>query len=132
MRPTALVAGLALIIVPLQAKEADAIKVTRLSSLTTTSSGQPIVLPQKDAQIVVSIYEIAPGAVLPEHKHPYPRYGYVLAGILRVTNTEIDKTDTYHSGDFFAEGVGEVGPGLEPPLSRRQGPDPLLAAAPPA
>ena len=29
-----------------------------------------------------------PGATLPVHNHPYPRYGYVLAGILRMTNID--------------------------------------------
>ena len=36
----------------------------------------------------VSIHEIAPDATLHEHKHPFARYPYVLAGTLRVTNTE--------------------------------------------
>ena len=63
------------------------------------AAGQPIVLPQKDAQIVASIYDIAPGAALPEHKHPYPRYGYVLAGTLRVINTEPHQSDIYKRGD---------------------------------
>jgi quercetin dioxygenase-like cupin family protein len=62
-------------------------------------------LPQKDAQIVVSIYDVAPGAMLPVHKHPYPRYGYVLSGELRVTNMETRQNDTYKPGDFILESV---------------------------
>jgi hypothetical protein len=73
MKPVWLVAAfLALVIAPLQSQERKEVTVTKLLSTTVTSSGQPIVLPQKDAQIVVSIYDVAPGARLPVHKHPYP------------------------------------------------------------
>ena len=64
-------------------------------------------MPQKDAQIVVSIYDVMPGATLPVHKHPYPRYGYVLAGNLRVTNKDTGQSDTYKPGDFIVESVGQ-------------------------
>ena len=76
-------------------------------SAVTTSSGQPIVLPQKDAQVVVSTYEIAPGAVLPVHKHPFPRYAYVQAGHLRVTNNDTGKSEDFKPGDFIVEAVGQ-------------------------
>jgi quercetin dioxygenase-like cupin family protein len=90
-----------------QAQERKDVTVTELLSTTVTSSGQPIVLPQKDAQIVVSIYDVAPGARLPAHKHPFPRYGYVLSGELRVTNMETGQNDTYKPGDFILESVGQ-------------------------
>jgi quercetin dioxygenase-like cupin family protein len=76
-------------------------------STTVTSSGQPIVLRQKDAQVVVSTYEIPPGAALPEHKHPFPRYGYVLSGQLRVINDETGKTEDFKTSDFILEAVGQ-------------------------
>jgi hypothetical protein len=58
-----LVAGFfAPLISPLQAQKRKDITVTQLLSSTVTSSGQPIVLPQKGAQIVVSIYDMVPGA----------------------------------------------------------------------
>jgi len=76
-------------------------------SATTTSSGQPITLPQKDAQVLVSTYEIPPGAVLPVHKHPFPRYAYVQAGVIKVTNVDTGKTDTFKTGDFILEAVGQ-------------------------
>jgi len=91
----------------LQAQEQKDVTVTQLLSSTVTSSGQPIVLPQKDAQIVVSIYDVMPGATLPVHKHPYPRYGYVLSGNLRVTNMETGQSDSYKPGDFIVESVGQ-------------------------
>jgi len=78
-----------------------------VASATATSSGQPIVLPQTDAQVVVSTYEIAPGAVLPVHKHPFPRYAYVQAGRLRVTNTDTGQSEDFKPGDFIVEAVGQ-------------------------
>jgi hypothetical protein len=69
-----LVGLFASLISPLQAQERKDVTITPLSSSTVTSSGQPIVLPQKDAEVVVSIYDVVPGATLPVHKHPYPMY----------------------------------------------------------
>ena len=94
MKLVLLVAAFAAVLTPLQAQERKNISVAELLSTTVTSSGQPILLPQKDAQVVVSIYDVAPDATLPVHKHPYPRYGYVLSGELRVTNMETGQNDT--------------------------------------
>lgn len=105
--------GLMLLAAPLHA-ESQQVVVKPVLSTTVTSSGQPIVLPQKDAQVVVSTYEIAPGAVLPEHKHPFPRYGYVLAGSLRVINDDTGKTEDFKTGDFILEAVGQWHRGLNP------------------
>lgn len=92
---------------PLQAQERKEVTVTPLLSSSVTSSGQPIVLPQKDAQVDVSIYDIMPGATMPVHKHPYPMYAYVLSGNLRVTNMETGRSNTYKPGDFILESVGQ-------------------------
>lgn len=86
---------------------AKPVVVRPVASATATSSGQPIVLPQKDAQVVVSSYEIAPGAVLPVHKHPFPRYAYVQAGSLHVTNNDTGKSEDFKPGDFIVEAVGQ-------------------------
>ena len=82
------------------------VTIMQLLSTTTTSAGQKIVLPKKDAALVASIFEIPSGARLPEHEHPYPRYGYILSGSLRVTDTETGESKTYRSGDFVLEAVG--------------------------
>jgi quercetin dioxygenase-like cupin family protein len=92
---------------PLQAGERNDVTVTQVLSATTTSSGQPIVLPRTDAQIIVSIFEVVPGATLEVHNHPYPRYGYVLTGTLRVDNIDTGQADTYKTGDFILESVGQ-------------------------
>lgn len=81
--------------------------VSRIASATRTASGQPITLPQKNVQVLVSTYEIAPGAKLPVHKHPFPRYAYVQAGTLEVTNVETGESTTYRAGDFIVEMIGQ-------------------------
>ncbi|MBZ9817874.1 cupin domain-containing protein [Mesorhizobium sp. CA4] len=81
--------------------------VTPLASKTTTASGQPITLPQKNVEIQVSSYQIAPGATLPVHKHPFPRYAYVEQGTLKVTNVETGASNTYKTSDFIVEMIGQ-------------------------
>jgi quercetin dioxygenase-like cupin family protein len=81
--------------------------VTPVLTTSVTSSGQAIVLPAKDPTVIVSMYEIAKGATLPEHKHPYPRYAYVLDGEIRVTNTDTGKSETYKAGDFIIEAIDQ-------------------------
>ncbi|HMM63295.1 MAG TPA: cupin domain-containing protein [Mesorhizobium sp.] len=81
--------------------------VAPLASSTRTASGQPITLPQKNVQVLVSTYQIAPGATLPVHKHPFPRYAYVEAGTLQVTNADTGKSTTYKAGDFIVEMIGQ-------------------------
>ena len=85
---------------------AGKVVVQPLLSTNVTSSGQPIVLP-RDATVVFSMYEIPAGAKLPEHKHPYPRYGYMLSGELRVTNTVTGKSATYKSGQVIIEAIDQ-------------------------
>lgn len=77
-----------------------------LASVTTTASGQPIVLPQKNVQVLISTYEIPSGATLPVHQHPSARYAYVQGGTLQVTNVETGKSKTYQTGDFIVEMIG--------------------------
>jgi gentisate 1,2-dioxygenase len=56
--------------------------------------------------------------VLPKHKHPFPRYGYVQAGTIEVTNLDTGKTETFKTGDFILEAVDQwhfgANKGLEP------------------
>ena len=106
MKVLSLIGLFALLVSPLQAQQQENVSVKQLLSTTLTASGQPISLPQRNAQVAASIYEIMPGAALPMHNHPYPRYGYVLAGVLRVTNIDTGQIDTYQPGSFFLESVG--------------------------
>ena len=79
------------------------VKTTRLFSATTTASGQPIVLPKGNAEVIVWMYDIPVGARLPVHKHPSPRYAYVLAGTLRVATADETRTWDYKTGDVIIE-----------------------------
>jgi quercetin dioxygenase-like cupin family protein len=81
--------------------------VTPVKTTGVTSTGQPITLPQKNVEVTASIFDIAPGATLPVHKHPFPRYGYVLAGTLKVTNVDTGKSDTFKTGDFIVEMIDQ-------------------------
>ena len=91
--------------------------VTPIASTNVTVAGQPLVLPQKDARVIASLFTIAPGAALPVHRHPAPRYVYVLEGKLVVTNVETGAATTYRAGDFIVEMLdiwhqgSAVGPG---------------------
>jgi quercetin dioxygenase-like cupin family protein len=81
--------------------------VTPIKTTNVTSTGQPLTLPQKNVQVAASIFDIAPGATLPVHKHPFPRYAYVLAGTLKVTNVDTGKSDTFKTGDFIVEMIDQ-------------------------
>lgn len=97
---------LALVAMPAYAGEAASpVTVTPVARATQTIADQPIVLPQKDVEVVVSTYEIAPGAALPVHKHQYQRYAYVLAGTLIVSNVESGKDLTFKPGEFIVESL---------------------------
>lgn len=106
MRRFALVAVLVLAGQSAWAADAPKVAVKPVLSTTATASGQPIAVPA-DPQLIVSIYEIPPGAVLPVHKHPFPRYAYVLAGDLSVINKDTNQTNRYKTGDFIVEVIGQ-------------------------
>jgi quercetin dioxygenase-like cupin family protein len=100
-----LIAGLLSLACLVPAGAADApVKSTAVISTTKTAIGQPIVLPAKDAQVIVTVLEIAPGTKLPRHKHPFQRYGYVMQGELTV-EYEGGKRQVFHTGDFIVEAL---------------------------
>lgn len=82
------------------------VRASRIFSATTTSSGQPIVLPTSNVEVLVWMYDIPPGSKLPVHKHPFQRYAFVLSGTLKVTDVESARTWEYTPGDFIIEIVG--------------------------
>ena len=81
--------------------------VTPVKTTTVTSTGQPLILPRKNVEVSASVYDIAPGATLPVHKHPFARYAYVLAGTLQVTNVDTGKSDVFKTGDFIVEMIDQ-------------------------
>ena len=81
--------------------------VTPVKTTAVTSTGQPLILPQKNVEVSASLYDIAPGATLPVHKHPFARYAFVLAGTLQVTNVDTGKSDVFKTGDFIVEMIDQ-------------------------
>lgn len=77
--------------------------VKKLFSGTETALGQKLALPHGGAEVTVLSYQIPPGAKLPVHKHPYPRYAYILAGRLKVSTGDDAKSFEYGPGDFIVE-----------------------------
>lgn len=94
------------------------VQVEEILRSATTSIGQPIRLPREGAEVVASLYTIAPGARLPVHKHPYARYAYVLSGLLRVVEEKTGQVFEFGPGDFVIEMTDEwhwgSNPGDEP------------------
>jgi quercetin dioxygenase-like cupin family protein len=80
---------------------------TKVLSTMQTSSGQPITLPHSDVEVIVTTLEIQPHASLPRHLHPYPRYGYMLEGTLKITNDQTGITEVFQAGDFIVEAIGQ-------------------------
>jgi quercetin dioxygenase-like cupin family protein len=98
-----LVATAALLIIgTAAAADAPKVAIQKLGTLTTTVTGQKIVVPP-NPDVIASIGTFPPGAKLPEHKHPWPHLVYVMEGVLTVTNTETKKSFTVKEGDFVAE-----------------------------
>jgi quercetin dioxygenase-like cupin family protein len=112
---------------------------TPLKSLDATSAGQPIVLPPGPLRVTVSQTVIPPHGALPVHKHPYPRYVYVLEGQVRVTNLvtgqafelkagdmTIDPVDQWHKAEALGDGparliaVDQAPPGAATTIRRDQ------------
>ena len=81
------------------------VKVTSVLTATTTTIGQPLVLPSQNPQVVVTTLEIAPGTRLPRHMHPFARYAYVLQGEVTI-EYEGGQRQTFHAGDFIVEAIG--------------------------
>jgi quercetin dioxygenase-like cupin family protein len=80
--------------------------VTPVARATSTIDGQPIILPQENAEVAVAIYELPPGAVLPQSADPGVRYDYVLSGRLHVTNPKSGAVSEFSQGDFFVAPAG--------------------------
>jgi quercetin dioxygenase-like cupin family protein len=80
---------------------------TPLKSLDATSAGQPIVMPSGPLRVTVSQTVISPLSGLPPHKHPYPRYVYVLEGQLRVTNLVTGQVLELKAGDMTIDPIDQ-------------------------
>jgi len=99
-----LFALLATITLPVSAQKIEGVTVTKIDASTSTVTGQPIVLPSQNVQVITSTFDIAVGAKLPRHEHPFPRYAYVLQGELEV-QYEGSGTKLYKTGELIVEAI---------------------------
>lgn len=81
------------------------VKVTPVLTTTKTATGQPLVLPNQNPQVIVTTMEIAAGAKLARHMHPFARYAYVLQGEVTV-EYEGGQRQTFRTGEFIVEAIG--------------------------
>lgn len=81
--------------------------VKHLGRLMRTMSDQPITIQQENLEIAVSHYTVLPGAILPMHRHQFPRFGYILRGELTVTHTGTNTSHRLKEGGFAVESIGE-------------------------
>ena len=86
---------------PLAAAESVTSSSAQILSTDTTRSGLSIALPRRSVHVTATILDIAPGGRLPETKHAFSRYGYVLAGNIELTNVRNGKIEIYKPGDFI-------------------------------
>lgn len=77
-----------------------------------TMSGQPLTRPPTPFQLAVTQLRLAPGHVIPCHRHTHPRYVYVQQGNLRVTNHDVGKVYDFSTGDVAVESIGQWHEGL--------------------
>lgn len=80
---------------------------TPVGAYDTTVSGQPILLPQGPVKVTVSRTDLPAHGLIPPHKHPFPRYNYVIAGGVRVTNLDTGAVQEFRAGQFIVETVGQ-------------------------
>jgi quercetin dioxygenase-like cupin family protein len=76
--------------------------VVPLANTDKTVIGQTIVAPDHPT-VISTLITFQPGDKTAVHKHPWPHYGYMLEGVLTVTNTETGKSFDVKPGEFLVE-----------------------------
>ncbi|GAA0524755.1 quercetin dioxygenase-like cupin family protein [Rhizomicrobium palustre] len=74
----------------------------KLLSTDKTVTGQPIVSPDHPT-VLATMLTFQPGDKTVVHKHAYPHYGYMLEGVLTLTNVETGKVFEIKAGEFLVE-----------------------------
>ena len=96
------IAALILTALMTSAAWAGAPSVTPLSSTDKTITGQTITSPEHPTEKAVMM-TFLPGDKTVVHKHPYPHYGYMLEGVLTITNSETGQSFAVKAGEFLVE-----------------------------
>ncbi len=76
--------------------------VVPLANTDKTVIGQTITAPDHPT-VISTLITFQPGDKTAVHKHPWPHYGYMLEGVLTVTNTETGKSFDVKPGEFLVE-----------------------------
>ncbi|MCR5877047.1 cupin domain-containing protein [Phenylobacterium sp. J367] len=78
-----------------------------ISVIDRTLSGQPIALPQGQVVVTFSETVVPAGGAIPPHKHPYPRYAYVVSGRLKVTNLVTGTVSEVSAGQLAVDAIDQ-------------------------
>ncbi|HXR86299.1 MAG TPA: cupin domain-containing protein [Stellaceae bacterium] len=82
----------------------EKITASTLFQSRVTAAGQPIVFPKSHSEVTALMVDIPAGTDTGWHKHPWPRYAYVVSGVITVEN-DAGKAKTYRAGEFFVEQI---------------------------
>ena len=88
----------------LSAGTQETITATTLFRSTVTAAGQPIVFPKSHTEVNALMVDLPAGTDTGWHKHPWPRYAYVVSGAITVEN-DAGQAKTYRAGEFFVEQI---------------------------
>jgi quercetin dioxygenase-like cupin family protein len=88
----------------LSASTQEKIVATTILRSTVTAAGQPIVFPSGKTEVAALMVDLPAGADTGWHKHPWPRYAYVMSGAVTVEN-EAGERKTYKAGEFVVEQI---------------------------
>ena len=87
--------------------QAPAPETTVMLTVKQTSVGQPILLPPGPVEVTASETLVPPHGRIPPHKHPYPRYVYVVEGRLKVTDDDTGQTYEIKAGQASIDPIGQ-------------------------
>jgi len=76
--------------------------VTPLANTDKTVIGQTIVAPEHPT-VIATVITFQPGDKTAKHKHLWPHYGYMLEGVLTITNSETGQSFDVKPGEFLVE-----------------------------
>ena len=82
--------------------DGDAVKLRPIAKTAATITGQKVEV-NPHPEVRATLLELAPGATIALHKHPYQRMAYILEGEVSVKFKDLDKIVESRTGDFIVE-----------------------------
>ena len=80
---------------------------TPILRTTRTTSGQPLRLPQGEAEMVATLVTIPAGGAMPIHQHLWSRFLYVEQGPVRIINHDTGQSHEFQTGQVIPEVVAQ-------------------------